>query len=165
MTWMFDKLHQLATEQHLLVVVDGIHTDELSPQGADWSPLLGGLGRLPDTTIVSIAPMAGYLVEITFRRGTERTRSCATSAEAQDLVTSLHRQLNAATVYVGDGRHAAGLEHEFSDRDMSVTCWRACAHDQAVAVTDLDRAQPMLEILFLLRKHRTPLTCPEPSPV
>jgi hypothetical protein len=150
---MFDQLRRLASEERLFVVVDGIDIDEVRLDGADWRPLLNGLGRLIDTTVVTIAPTSGHLVDVTLRRGTDEYHSFATSPEAQDLLPRLHARLDPATVYVGDGTHSSVLDQQLTDRDINLSRrWRPCPHGQAVSVATLDKAKPILELLYLLRR-------------
>jgi hypothetical protein len=164
MSWIFDQLRHLASEERVFIVVDGIHIDQASPDGDDWRPLLKGLARLVDTTVVTIAPASGHLVDVTIRRETSEFHSFATSPEAQELLHRLHAELDPATVYVGGGTHASALERGLTGRDVNLTTkWRPCGHGQALAAAELDKAKPLLEMLYLLRRDGD--SCQAPDPV
>jgi hypothetical protein len=150
-----EKLGRLASEEHLLVVVDGFESDQSSPIGDDpWEALLGGLRHLHDTTVVSIARVSDDTVDVTMRLAGETVHCFTGSREAERLLREIHDRLQAATVYVGDGTHASRLEPALGRDDVSLTTWRPCGHDQAVSLDDIDKAQPILEMLYLLRRGR-----------
>ena len=127
-------------------------------------PFPEGLARLVDTTVVTIAPASGHLVDVTIRRETSEFHSFATSPEAQELLHRLHAELDPATVYVGGGTHASALERGLTGRDVNLTTkWRPCGHGQALAAAELDKAKPLLEMLYLLRRDGD--SCQAPDPV
>ena len=161
MSWLTNKLRQLASEARLLVVVDGINHEQAACETVDhWTALLGELGSLPDTTVAAVQRVSDTLVDLTIRRDAECFHCFTTASKAERLLEEIHRRRDAATIYVGDGAHAALLERRLGARDTSVTTWRACGHDQAISVSELDQAQPILEMLYRLRRKTSPpVTC------
>jgi hypothetical protein len=152
-SWLFDKIAQLASARRLFVVVDGIESDDTpSGEGTDWGSLLGGLGQLLDTTAVSIARVSDKLVDVVIRQEAGTYHCLATSSEAQVLLQKMQARLSPATLYVGDGTHASTLERNVGYRDLSLTTWRPCAHDRAISFADLDNARPIVEMLYVLRR-------------
>jgi hypothetical protein len=152
--WLHEKLRSLAAEARLLVVTDRVTSARSSSDDcADWNALLAGLGRLRSTTVVSItADERGY-VEVAVRCDAQCFRSLTTSDDAGRLLTEMHRRQDAATIYIGDGAHATSLERRLGARDATVTNWRPCGHQEAISISDLDKARPILEMLYLLRRE------------
>lgn len=150
---MNDKLSRLASETRLLVVADGVPSDRVPGDGDDWKSLLGGLACTAGTTVVSIAPVSGFLVEVTVQRDGTRFHSFATSPEAQALLNQLRDQLDQAIIYIGDGTHSASLETHLTSRDLIVTNHRPCNHADTVSLTELDQARPIVELMYVLRSR------------
>jgi hypothetical protein len=145
------------------VVVDGIEAATTAEIGVnEWDALLGGLGHLPNTTAVSICPVSGQHVGVDIRRTGGRSHRHATSANVARLLRDMHALIDAATLYVGSGVHASELEPRLGQRDLALTTWRSCSHDQAACLSDLDRALPIVEMLFVLRRGSEPLV-PRPA--